>query len=45
MIMAPVGGFSVTPGHYNAQYEYDFRQTKERVNYAEVGRSVGARVL
>ena len=37
MIMAPAGGFSVTPGHYNAQYEYEFRQKKERVSYAEVG--------
>ena len=36
MIMAPSGGFSVTPGHYNAQYEYEFRQKKERVSYAEV---------
>ena len=36
MIMAPGGGFSVTPGHYNAQYEYEFRQKKERVSYAEV---------
>ena len=34
--MAPAGGFSVTPGHYNAQYDYDFRQKKERVSYAEV---------
>ena len=36
MIMAPAGGFSVTPGHFNAQYEYEFRQKKERVTYAEV---------
>ena len=34
--MAPAGGFSVTPGHYNAQYDYDFRQRRERVSYAEV---------
>ena len=36
MIMAPAGGFSVTPGHYNAQYDYEFRQRRERVSYAEV---------
>ena len=35
--MAPAGGFSVTPGHYNAQYDYEFRQRRERVSYAEVG--------
>ena len=34
--MAPAGGFSVTPGHYNAQYDYEFRQRRERVSYAEV---------
>ena len=34
--MAPAGGFSVTPGHYNAQYDYEFRQKRERVSYAEV---------
>ena len=39
MIMAPAGGFSVTPGHYNAQYEYEFRQKKERVSYNKVGHS------
>ena len=37
--MAPAGGFSVTPGHYNAQYDYEFRQRRERVSYAEVSRN------
>ncbi len=39
MVMAPPdepGGFVVTPENYNRHFEQEFRQTRERVSYAEV---------